>query len=83
MPNGGSGPTLVPTPADFIRKKYVGQELVSVPAGQFQTEHFQFFVADTPPIDVWTLGADFIPVKLRWDLLKQDYELVELDGDPA
>jgi hypothetical protein len=83
LPNGGSGPTLVPTPADFIRKQYVGRERVEVTAGQFDTEHFQFFVADYPPIDVWTLGTDFIPVRLRWDLLKQDYELVELEGDPA
>lgn len=83
LPNGGSGPILVPTPNDFISKKYIGKERLQVPAGSFDTQHFQFSVADSPPIDVWTLGSDFIPVRLRWDLLKQSYDLVELDGDTA
>jgi hypothetical protein len=83
LPNGGSGPTLVPTPSDFARQEHVGAEQIEVAAGRFETEHFQFFVADYPPIDIWTLGADFIPVRMRWDLLKQSYELVELEGDPA
>jgi len=83
LPNGGSGPTLVPTPADFIRKQYVGDEPIEVAAGNFETKHFQFFVADFPPIEIWTLGSDFIPVRLRWDLLKQSYDLVELEGDMA
>jgi hypothetical protein len=81
LPNGGSGPILIPTPADFMHKKFVGNERLTVAAGSFDTQHFQFFVADFPPIDVWTLGSDFIPVKLRWDLLNQSYDLVELDGD--
>lgn len=83
LPNGGSGPTLVPTPADFINKQYVGEEKITVAADSFATKNFQFFVADYPPIDVWTLGSDFIPVRLRWDLLNQSYDLVELQGDPA
>jgi len=81
LPNGGSGPILVPTPDDFMTKKYVGDEPLEVAAGSFDTRHFQFFVSDFPPIDVWTRGADFVPVKLRWDLLNQSYELVELTGD--
>ena len=81
LPNGGSGPTLVPTPSEFVVRKYIGTEQIEVPAGSFDTKHFQFFVADNPPIDVWTLGSDFVPVKLRWDLLKQSYDLVELEGD--
>jgi len=83
LPNGGSGPILVPTPAEFMSKKYVGRDQIEVAAGSFETKHFQFFVADYPPIDVWTLGSDFIPVRLRWDLLKQSYDLVELEGDTA
>ena len=81
LPNGGSGPKLVPTPPGFLRKELVGKEHIEVPAGKFDTQHFQFFVSDYPPIDIWTLGSDYIPVKLRWDLLKQNYELVELTGD--
>ena len=81
LPNGGSGPLLVPTSADYAKRTYVGQAQVRVPAGQFDAKHFQFFVGDYPPIDIWTTGSDFIPVRLRWDLLSQSYELVELEGD--
>ncbi len=83
MPNGGSGPILIPTDADFLRKVHVGQETIQVTAGNFDTEKFQFFVGDYPPIDIWTMGSDFVPIRLRWDLLDQTYELVELEGDPA
>lgn len=83
LPNGGSGPELVPTTPRFLRKVLIGKERIEVAAGKFDTQHFQFFVSDYPPIDIWTLGSDFIPVKLRWDLLHQSYELVELTGDPA
>ncbi|MCP4924554.1 MAG: DUF3108 domain-containing protein [Gammaproteobacteria bacterium] len=83
LPNGGSGPLLVPSQAGFTSKKFIGKEQIEVPAGNFETRHFQFLVADYPPIDIWTLGSDFIPVRLRWNLLKQSYDLVELEGDPA
>ncbi len=82
-PNGGSGPRLVPSRSDFTRKKYIGPERIEVAAGAFDVEHFQFLVADYPPIDIWAKPPDCIPIKLRWDLLKQTYELVELTGDPA
>ena len=83
MPNGGSGPKLVPTPIEYAYKKYVKDEPIEVPAGRFETKHFQFFVGEYPPIDIWTYGSDYIPVRLRWDLLKQSYELMELEGDPV
>ena len=83
LPNGGSGPTLVPTPPGFLSRKYIGDERIDVAAGSFETGHFQFLVADKPPIEIWATGSDFIPVRMRWDLLKQSYELVELEGDPA
>jgi hypothetical protein len=81
LPNGGSGPELVPTSPGFLRKERIGEEQIEVAAGKFDTQHFQFFVSDHPPIDIWTFGTDYIPVKLRWDLLKQSYELVELTGN--
>jgi len=82
LPNGGSGPRLNPAPAGVDCRKYIGAERIEVVAGCFDSRHFQFFVAAYPPIDIWTLGSDFIPVRLRWEVLKQTYELVELDGDP-
>ncbi len=83
LPNGGSGPMLVPTSTEFLSKKYIGDERIEVAAGSFDTRHFQFLVADSPPIEIWLTGSDFIPVLVRWDFLKQSYELVELEGDPA
>ena len=59
------------------------QDQTEVAAGSFDNRHFRFYVADNPPIDVWTLGSDFIPVRLRWDLLKQSDDLVELEGGTA
>ena len=75
-PHGGSGPLLCPTSSGL---KYIGAERVTVTAGSFDTEHFQFLVQDYPPIDIWAYSEDCIPVRLRWDLLGQTYELVELD----
>ncbi len=83
LPNGGSGPTLVPTPPGFLNRKYIGDERIDVAAGSFRTRHFHFLVADKPPIEIWATGEDFIPVRMRWDLLRQSYELVELRGEPA
>ena len=59
----------------------MGPEEITVQAGTFQTEHFQFLVKDYPPIDIWAIGEDCVPARLRWDLLNQTYELVELSGD--
>jgi hypothetical protein len=80
MPNGGSGPKLEVSDS-VTRHAYVGVEEITVPAGTFQTEHFQFLVGDYPPIDIWAIGNDCVPARLRWDLLNQTYELVELSGD--
>lgn len=80
MPNGGTGPKLEVSDK-VTRHEYVGIEEITVPAGTFQTEHFQFLVADYPPIDIWAIGNDCVPARLRWDLLEQTYDLVELNGD--
>ncbi len=79
LPNGGSGPYLHPIDPTLARINYIGFENVTVPAGTFYTEHFQFLVGDYPPIDIWSYSDDCIPVRLRWDLLNQSYDLVELD----
>lgn len=81
MPNGGSGPKLEPSDPTFTRHAYVGEEEITVQAGTFNTVHFQFLVGDYPPIDIWAIGDDCVPARLRWDLLEQTYELVELSGD--
>jgi hypothetical protein len=79
-PNGGSGPYLMPS-AGRITRRYIGLEDIEVPAGRFKGHHFQMVFKEYPPIDIWATGEDCIPIRLRWDLLKQTYDLVELNGD--
>jgi hypothetical protein len=81
LPNGGSGPKLEPADNSFTQHRYIGMEEITVPAGTFQTEHFQFLVDGYPPIDIWAIGEDYVPARLRWDYLKQTYTLVTLSGD--
>ncbi len=84
LPNGGSGPEIGTVD---LRVEYHGDEGVSTPAGQFTTRHFANQRADAapgrPPVEVWAYSDDFIPARLRWDLLGQTYELVELDHTGA
>ena len=80
QPNGGSGPLLMPS-AGRAKRVYIGIESITVPAGTFTAHHFQFIVDTLPPIEIWATAEDCIPVRLRWDLLKQTYDLVELSGD--
>jgi hypothetical protein len=80
LPNGGSGPYLMPT-GDYIKRKFIGMEDITVKAGTFKAAHFQMVFDQYPPIDIWATPEDCIPIRLRWDLLKQTYDLVELSGD--
>jgi hypothetical protein len=80
QPNGGSGPYLMPS-ATYFKRKHIGLEDITVPAGTFKGAHFQMLFEQYPPIDIWATQHDCIPIRLRWDLLKQTYDLVELSGD--
>jgi len=80
LPNGGSGPELGMI---NLNVNYLGDEDLKVQAGTFSTRHFASLSthapADRPPVEVWAFSDDFIPARLRWDLLGQTYELVELE----
>ena len=62
---------------------YMGKEDVSVPAGTFESDHFRFHLEDAPPEDLWCYSEDLIFIKIRWDVFKTTYELVELDHDDS
>ena len=79
LPNGGSGPLLTLMVMTF---EFIGEETVTVPAGTFETERYRWHFEQFEPIEIWTLGGDHVPVKLRWDELESDYLLSELTGDP-
>jgi hypothetical protein len=75
LSNGASAPSLHPLDLTI---EYLGKETVTVPAGTFEADHFQFILADKPAEHLWAYGEDLHLIKIRWDLLKTTYELLEL-----
>jgi len=87
LPNGGSGP--VASLCD-VEVEYAGEQELTTPAGTFSTRRFRnrglFAGGPRPPVEIWAVSEDFIPVKAHWDLLAQTYELVSLrveEGETA
>lgn len=76
LPNGASGPILAARRNVF---ELIGEEQVTVPAGVFACTHFRWHFTEFPPIEIWHHGPDLIPVRVRWDLLQSNYDLVALD----
>jgi hypothetical protein len=80
MSNGGSGPTLVRFPENYLAFARVGRERVQVPAGGYDTEHFTMTVVPKRKvIHIWAFGADCIPVRMFAE--DRVYELTALSGD--
>ena len=80
LPNGASGPLLMPCGPGFSRIHDLGEVELEVPAGRFGCRHIRIEVPGVDDFDVWAGGADCLPVRLRSDKLRQTYELVELEG---
>lgn len=80
LPNGGSGPMLIPTPTGFAHVRDLGEERVTVPAGHFDCRHVRIDVPGVDHFDVWAAGEDAVPIRLTSDGLNQTYETVALDG---
>lgn len=83
LPNGGSGPDLIPLPPGSARIEDFGHERITVPAGTFDTHHIGVRVPGVDDFDIWAGGADCLPVRLTSTVLGQSYELVEITGDAA
>jgi hypothetical protein len=81
LPNGGSGPSLIPLEAGFSRIEDLGDERITVPAGAFTTRRIRIDVPGVDDFEVWAGGEDCLPVKLRSKHLRQTYELVQIEGD--
>lgn len=80
LPDGSSGPMLETMD---VHVEHLGRERISVPAGEFDTEHFAFHLSGQPDEHVWVVPGDWQMIKIRWDLLSTTYELVELrEGTP-
>lgn len=81
-PDGSTGPLACVVYKDL---EYLGRESVSTPAGTFECRHMKIHpvmaeMAAWPPLEFWVAGADWLLVRMRWDLLESTYELIELDG---
>jgi hypothetical protein len=81
LPNGGSGPALIPVPAGFARVIDHGPEVIEGSAGRFDTRHIRIEVPGVDFFDVWAGGEDCLPVRLTSDVLNQTYELTAVSGD--
>jgi hypothetical protein len=79
--NGGTGPALVRVPPGRLQIRDLGDEVVTVQAGRFDTHHIRVEVEGVDSFDIWAAGEDCLPVRLTSDGLGQTYELVELRGD--
>ena len=78
LPNGASGPILTARRNTF---EWIGDETITVKAGRFACSRFRWHFTEFPPIEIWSSGPDFLPVRVRWDLLKSNYDLVALAID--
>jgi hypothetical protein len=81
LPNGASGPLLVPLGPAFSRVHDEGTERLECPAGTFEARHVRVEIPGVDDFDVWAAGEDCVPVQLRSHGLRQSYQLVELSGD--
>ena len=81
--DGCSGPLLAPIDFDI---EYLGRETLTVPAGTFETDHYQFLLEGTlpkehPTEELWCLPDDFIFVKIAvGGYMNSTFELAELAG---
>jgi hypothetical protein len=81
LPNGASGPLLLPCGPGFSRIHDLGEVQLEVRAGRFACRHIRIEVPGVDDFEVWAGGQDCLPVRLRSDKLRQTYELIELDGN--
>jgi len=54
--------------------EYVGEEIVTTPAGRFETKHYRLLGAT----DIWVTGPDRILVRMTMEKFDRDYVLTEV-----
>ncbi len=81
-PDGASGPMLGRWEFGI---EFIGPETITVPAGTFDTHHYQFNLENYgwKPEDIWVLPGSRQFVQIRWDVLETTYVLAELKGAPS
>jgi hypothetical protein len=83
LANGGSGPFLS---VGSVTVQYDGREIITVPAGTFETDHYHFVLKPQPDgtprrEDVWCIPNDytFVQVTVNGFLKNSIYQLVEYE----
>ena len=63
----------------IIDVAYLGEAMVSVPAGAFAARHYQLcWDAAWPPADLWVRREDAVFLRMDWPFADARYELAEL-----
>jgi hypothetical protein len=63
-----------------IGVEYVGEEPVTVKAGQFHASRYAVsWRPEWPSADLWVLGDDAVFLKLHWSMTGATYELARLE----
>ncbi|MDG2320367.1 MAG: hypothetical protein P8L79_08920 [Rhodospirillaceae bacterium] len=60
-----------------IALEFLGMETLTVPAGTFDTEHYNF----GENTEVWVTGPDRVMIQHEYTVIGSRYQLVEFDGD--
>ena len=61
------------------RLKRIGEERLRVPAGAFDTTHFEILLVDFPALHFWVTARDVQLVRIEWQHLDAYYELLEYE----
>jgi hypothetical protein len=72
--NGASGPLLARKRYDMV---YVGPEAVTVPAGTFACEHFDWRTGTGKTLRLYTTPGDWLPVRTVVPEGRRHYDLLE------
>jgi hypothetical protein len=76
-PNGDEDLGMVPVRIDVA---FLGHEEIDVAAGRFAARHYQLrWHVDWPPADLWVRAEDAVFLLMRWSMIPNWYELVELE----
>lgn len=78
-PNGDEGLTGTPVAIDVA---YIGDEEITVAAGSFAARRYALrWRADWPAADLWVRAVDGVFLLMRWSLIDEWYELVDVRED--
>jgi hypothetical protein len=73
---GAGGPMLYPKTYDIT---YVGPQTVTVAAGTFECQNYQWDTGNGRTLDMYTTPGDFLPIRVSVPQRQRNYDLVEFE----